>query len=98
MAEINIKEFVGNASRIEERVSKDGRSVIISGGGSGDLVLMTRAEYESRRENARFFDDLCGKLEERAAEAKETHKTVGHDTVLAKAADIIAESHRRAHV
>jgi hypothetical protein len=97
MSEININEFVGNASRIAERVGRDGGPVIISGGGLCDLVLTTRAEYESRCENSRFFDELCDTLGERAAEAGDVRGTVGHDAVLAKASDIIAES-RRARV
>ncbi|MDR2445772.1 MAG: hypothetical protein LBD58_00545 [Treponema sp.] len=96
MSEINMREFVGNASGIAERVGKNGEPVVISGG-LCDLVLTTRAEYENRCETARFFDELCGTLEERAAEARETREVVPHDTVLAKAKGIIGES-RRAHV
>jgi hypothetical protein len=97
MSEINMKEFIDNASGIAERVGRDGKPVMISGEGSCDLVLMTRAEYEDRCEAARFFDKLCGTLEERMTEAQETRKIVSHETVLAKAADIMGKS-RMAHV
>jgi PHD/YefM family antitoxin component YafN of YafNO toxin-antitoxin module len=97
MSEINMKEFIGNASGIAERVGRDGKPVMISGEGFCDLVLMTRAEYEDRCETARFFDKLCGTLEERMTEAQETRKIVSHETVLAKAKGIIGEG-RMAHV
>jgi PHD/YefM family antitoxin component YafN of YafNO toxin-antitoxin module len=98
MAEINIADFIGNASQIAERVGRNGQPVIISGGCSGDLVLTPRADYESHREAAVFFGDLCNTLEERAGEAESMDKTVSHDTVMRKARDIIEGNCRRANV
>jgi prevent-host-death family protein len=94
MAEINMTDFIGNVSQIAERVSRNGQPVIISGSGSGDLVLMPRADYENHREAAAFFGNLCDTLDERVSEAERTDRTVCHDTVMRKARRIIGESYR----
>ncbi|MDR1061401.1 MAG: hypothetical protein LBL83_09390 [Clostridiales bacterium] len=98
MAEINMADFIGNVSQIAERVGRNGKPVIISGSDSGDLVLMARADYESHREAAVFFGDLCDTLDERASEAERADKTISHDAVMQKARGIIGESYRRANV
>jgi PHD/YefM family antitoxin component YafN of YafNO toxin-antitoxin module len=95
MSEINITEFIGNISQIAEQVGRNGEPVIISGNDSGDLVLMARADYESRCETAVFFGKLRNTLNERITEAAKTDRTVGHDTVLRKARDIIGEGYRK---
>ncbi|MDR1065450.1 MAG: type II toxin-antitoxin system Phd/YefM family antitoxin [Oscillospiraceae bacterium] len=98
MAEINMTDFIGNVSQIAERVGRNGQPVVIRGNGFGDLVLIPRADYESHREAAMVFGDLCDTLDERASEAKRTDRTVSHDTVMKTARDIIGESYRRANV